>query len=61
LADPSFSVEGVTAETVSFAGSDRKETTLVIEKIVPFCSPTSALKYTFVPIDDERSCYQEPK
>lgn len=54
LADPNFSIKGVTG-TVSFNGSDRREQTLVIEKVVPSCTDTN-LRYRFVPASFSEPC-----
>lgn len=56
LADPNFRVEGVTG-TVSFNGSDRREQTLVTEKVVPVCA--DATSHGFVPFDFDRPCLEQ--
>lgn len=54
LADPSFRSRGATGE-ISFAGSDRREPTTVLEKVVPVCDSASLY---FVPINFDQDCYR---
>ncbi|MCU0525097.1 MAG: bifunctional serine/threonine-protein kinase/ABC transporter substrate-binding protein [Elainella sp. Prado103] len=54
LADPSFRAKGATGE-ISFTGSDRREPTTVLEKVVPICNSQS---FYFVPVAFEQPCYR---
>ncbi len=54
LADPSFSATGATG-VIQFDGSDRRERTVVLEKVVPICSSDA---HAFVPVDYGQSCYR---
>lgn len=53
-ADPSFRSRGATSE-ISFAGSDRREPTTVLEKVVPVCDSAA---FYFVPIAFDQACYR---
>lgn len=55
LAYPSFSAQGASG-TISFAGSDRKESSTVLEKVVPTCA--NATQYRFVSVDFTDECYR---